>query len=189
MRASWLWCLIGLPLARAVPPGRLPARPLAVAAAPTILLHRLVADSMGAVWSRSNEHWDQLADLNWMERNLGTVRATQREFLGCLMGQVRGDTVEIDAWTPARNMKRLMTAVTGDCSGLERYVGTFHTHPYLADTQNRATKQRFLAPQDLLSFAVSDDRVALVIWDVDSLDAAARDSLGEVAHPAAVLIR
>lgn len=181
MRASWLWCLIGLPLL----PAALPPAP----AGPTVLLHRIVADSMAAIWRRSNEHWDQLADLNWMERNLGTVRDTQREYLGCLMGRVRGDTVEIEAWTPARNMKRLMTAVTGDCSGLDGYVGTFHTHPYLADTQNRATKQRYLAPQDLLSFEASGDPVALVIWDVDSLDAAARDARGEVAHPAAILIR
>ncbi len=166
-----------------------PVRTVAVAEGPVILVRRAVADSLSAIWTRANESWDQLADLNWMERNLGTVRATQREFLGCLLGAVRGDTLDIDAWIPARNMKRLMTAVTGDCSGLERYVGTFHTHPYLADTQNRATKQRYLAPQDRLSFEASGDLVAVVIWDVDSLDAAVRDGAGAIQHPAAVLVR
>lgn len=155
----------------------------------TVIVARPVLDSMGAIWSRANEHWDQLADLNWMERNLGTVRPTQREFLGCLLGERRGDTVTVDAWVAARNMKRLMTAVTGDCSGLDRYVGTFHTHPYLADTQNRATKQRFLAPQDLQSFRASDDAVALVVWDVDSLDAAGRTAAGDVVHPAVLVVR
>ncbi len=159
------------------------------APAPVILLQRAVADSMNAIWTRANQHWDQLADLNWMERNLGTIRDTQREFLGCLLGSVRGDTLDIDGWVPARNMKRLMTAVTGDCSGLDRYLGTFHTHPYLADNQNRATKQRFLAPQDRQSFEASGDLIALVIWDVDSIDAAVRNRAGEILHPAPVLVR
>jgi proteasome lid subunit RPN8/RPN11 len=163
--------------------------PAPVTSGPVILLHRAVADSMNTIWTRANQNWDQLADLNWMERNLGTIRDTQREFLGCLLGTVRGDTLDIDGWVPARNMKRLMTAVSGDCSGLDRYVGTFHTHPYLADTQNRATKQRLLAPQDRLSFEASDDRVALVIWDVDSLDAAARTPAGDIVHPATVQVR
>lgn len=192
MRLSCVFLLVWATLLQAQWPagsGSPPATAGASEPAPTVLVHRVVVDSMSAVWLRANEHWDQLADLNWMERNLGTVRATQREFLGCLLGEMRGDTLEIDAWVPARNMKRLMTAVTGDCSGLERYVGTFHTHPYLADSQNRATKQRFLAPQDLLSFDGSDDRVALVIWDVDSLDAATRNGAGEILHPAGIVVR
>lgn len=154
-----------------------------------VVVPRAIVDSMSAIWARANEGWDKLADLNWMERNLGTIRATQREFLGCLMGEVRGDTVYIDDWVPARNMKRLMLAVTGDCSGHERFLGTFHTHPYLADTQNRATKQRFLAPQDRNSFDQSDDRIEMIVWDVDSLDAAVRTVDGEVLHPAPIVVR
>jgi proteasome lid subunit RPN8/RPN11 len=155
----------------------------------TIVLARPVLDSMNLIFTRANEHWNELADLNWMERNLGTVRPTQREFLGCLLGEVRGDTVVVDDWTPARNMKRLMLAVTGDCSGLPRYVGTFHNHPYLADSQNRATKQRFLAPQDLQSFEASSDLVALMIWDPDSVDAALRTPSGGIVREQPVLVR
>ena len=182
--------LVLLPLAGLRPPVR-PTVPSPTAADSTlaILLARPVLDSMSAIWTRANEHWNELADLNWMERNLGTVRPTQREFLGCLEGERRGDTVAVDGWVPARNMKRLMTAVTGDCAGLARYVGTFHTHPYLADARNLPTKQRFLAPQDLLSFEGSDDAVALVIWEVDSVDAAARTMAGEVVHPVPVVVR
>ncbi len=162
------------------------ARP-APAAPGVVLIAREALDSMSAIWAAANEHWDQLADLNWMERNLGTVRPTQREYLGCLQGEVRGDTVVIDGFEPARDMKRLMLAVTGDCAGTARYLGTFHTHPYLADTQNRATKQRFLAPQDMLSFRDSDDLLAVVVWDVDSVDAALRVGPDSILHPVEVV--
>ena len=155
----------------------------------TIVMARPVLDSMNRIFTAANEHWNELADLNWMERNLGTVRPTQREYLGCLLGEVRADTLLIDDWEPARHMKRLMLAVTGDCSGFERYVGTFHNHPYLADGQNRATKQRFLAPQDLLSFEASGDLVALVIWDPDSMDAALRTPSGGIVRDRRVIVR
>ena len=155
----------------------------------TIILARPVLDSMNLIFTQANEHWNELADLNWIERNLGTIRPTQREFLGCLLGEVRGDTLVVDDWQPARNMKRLMLAVTGDCSGIARYVGTFHNHPYLADSQNRATKQRFLAPQDLQSFAASGDLVAMVIWDPDSVDAALRTPSGGIVREQLVLVR
>ncbi len=169
--------LSGMPLAarRAEPPA-------------VVVVEREVLDSMSAIWASSNANWDQLADLNWMERSLGTVRPTQREYLGCLQGELRGDSALVRGFVPARNMKRLMLAVTGDCSGVPGYLGTFHTHPYLADTQNRATKQRFLAPQDMMSFRDSDDRLALVVWDVDSLDAALRVSGDSILHPAPVVV-
>ncbi len=156
--------------------------------AAVVVVERGVLDSMSAIWVSGNANWDQLADLNWMERSLGTVRATQREFLGCLQGELHGDSAIVRGFVAARNMKRLMLAVTGDCSGVPGYLGTFHTHPYLADTQNRATKQRFLAPQDMLSFRDSDDRLALVVWDVDSLDAALRVSGDSILHPAPVVV-
>ena len=155
----------------------------------TIVLARAVLDSMNLIFIQANEHWNELADLNWMERSLGTVRPTQREYLGCLLGEVRGDTLVVDDWKPAANMKRLMLAVTGDCSGLARYVGTFHNHPYLADSQNRATKQRFLAPQDLQSFEASGDLVAMVIWDPDSVDAALRTPSGGFVREQPVVVR
>lgn len=164
---------------------RAPRRPEPPA---VVVVEREVLDSMSAIWTSGNANWDQLADLNWMERSLGTVRATQREYLGCLQGELRGDSVIVRGFVAARNMKRLMLAVTGDCSGVPGYLGTFHTHPYLADTQNRATKQRFLAPQDLLSFRDSEDRLALVVWDVDSLDAALRVSGDSILHPAPVVV-
>lgn len=155
---------------------------------PVIVLERPVLDSMNAIFLRSNEHWDELADLTQMEKMLGTIRPTQREFLGCLLGGHSGDTVWARAWIPARNMKQLQFAVTGDCDGIPDMIGTFHTHPYRADTLNRAIKEPVLAPQDLKTFASSSDLISLVIWDTDSIDAALRAIDGHLVHPARVVI-
>jgi len=156
---------------------------------PVILLSRPVADSMNAIFDRSNEHWDELQDLTQLEKMLGTVRPTQREYLGCLTGSRAGDTLRVDGWTPARNMKQLQFAVTGDCDGTPDLVGTFHTHPYRADTLNRPLKEPILAKQDLETFAGSKDLISLVIWDRDSIDAAAKGEDGQVLHPIPVLVR
>jgi hypothetical protein len=68
-------------------------------------------------------------------------------------------------------------------------VGTFHTHPYRADTLNRPLKEPVLAKQDLETFAGSKDLIALVVWDRDSIDAAAKREDGQVLHPIPVLVR
>ncbi len=153
-----------------------------------VALPHTIRDSMNAVFLASNEHWNELGDLNTLERMLGTVRPTQREYLGCLQGTVRDGVVRIDGWMPAHHMKRLQLAVTGSCEGVPRLVGTWHTHPYHADLQNLPLKERSLSPQDLETLRTSDYAVMLVIWDVDSLDAAVRLPDGATRHPAAVRI-
>lgn len=52
-----------------------------------------VAFSMNELFTRNNEHWNELADLTTLEQMLGTIRPTQREYLGCLRGEVARDTV------------------------------------------------------------------------------------------------
>jgi hypothetical protein len=155
---------------------------------PAIILSRAVRDSMNAVFARSNEHWDELADLNTMERMLGTVRPTQREYLGCLQGRADGETLRIDHWVPASDMKQLQLAVAGSCDTVPDLVGTFHTHPYHADLRNLPVKERRLSPQDLKTFAASRLAVTVVVWDRDSLDAAARDRDGRIVHPARIVV-
>lgn len=156
---------------------------------PVVLLAPGALDSMNAAFDRSNEHWNELADLNTMERMLGTIRPTQREYLGCLQGEVRGDVVRIDGWIPARDMKQLQLAVAGSCDSIPRLIGTWHTHPFRADLQNLPVKERGLSAQDLATFGGSRLKVTLVMWDRDSLDAALRTSGGEVVHPARLLVR
>jgi hypothetical protein len=91
---------------------------------------------------------------------------------------------------PARDMKQLQLAVTGNCDGVPRLVGTWHTHPFRADLQNLPIKERRLSAQDLKTFGSSRLRVTLVMWDRDSVDAALRiRSEDLLVHPARVVIR
>jgi hypothetical protein len=158
-------------------------------AAPIVVLPRAARDSMTAVFRTFNRNWDQLADLNTLEKMLGTVRPTQREYLGCLIGRVERDTVHVERWVPARHMKQLPLAVGGSCDSIPNVVGTWHTHPYRADLDNLPVKERSLSPQDLETFAASRWAVTLVMWDEDSVDAAARDMRGSAIHPVPVRIQ
>ncbi len=153
-----------------------------------VLLGRSARDSMSAAWSRNNEHWDEQAERNTMERMLGTIGPTQREFLGCLRGRIAGDTIRIERWVPAADLKQLPMAVAGNCDGVTGRVGTWHTHPYRADLQNLPVKERRLSAQDLETFGRSEDRVALMMWEVDSVDAAVKQG-GRIVHPARVVVR
>jgi hypothetical protein len=155
---------------------------------PVVVLLAAARDSMNATFARSNEHWNELADLNTMERMLGTIRPTQREYLGCLQGEVRGDSVRIDGWVPARDMKQLQLAVTGSCDAVPRVVGTWHTHPFRANLQNLPVKERRLSAQDLATFGGSRLSVTLVMWDHDSVDAALRTGTGALVHPARLVV-
>src|SRR5207302_11093 len=83
---------------------------------------------------------------------LGTGRPTQREYLACLEGEVVRDTLFVRRLQPARDLKQLQFAVAGTCDRVARLVGTFHTHPYRADSAGRALKERGLSARDLETF-------------------------------------
>jgi len=138
---------------------------------------------MSALWVENNRHWDELADQNTLTQLLGTGRPTQREYLGCLVGEVAGDTLFVRRLVHAENLKQLQFAVAGDCGGVEALVGTFHTHPYRADAAGRAVKERGLSAMDLKTFAAAPDMVTMVMWDLDSLDVAIKAVDGSVRHP------
>src|SRR5437667_397349 len=144
---------------------------------------------MSALGVENNRHWDELADQNTLTQLLGTGKPTQREYLGCLVGDVAGDTLFVRRLVHAKHLKQLQFAVAGDCEGIERLVGSFHTHPYRADSAGHALKERGLSPMDLKTFAAAPDLVTMVMWDLDSLDAATKAVDGSVRHPAAVQIR
>jgi hypothetical protein len=171
--------------AAAVAAGALALRP---PSEPAVALSRAARDSMTMTFRTSNRNWDRLADLNTMEKMLGTIRPTQREYLGCLIGRVERGTVYVEHWVPARNMKRLQLAVAGSCDSIPRVVGTWHTHPYRADLNNLPVKEPALSARDLQTFAASPWAATLVMWDEDSVDAAARAADGEPVHPVPVRI-
>ena len=144
---------------------------------------------MSALWVENNRHWDEVADQNTLTQLLGTGKPTQREYLGCLMGDLSGDTLFVRQLVHAKHLKQLQFAVAGDCDGVERLVGTFHTHPYRADSAGHAVKERGLSTMDLETFAAAPDLVTIVMWDLDSLDVATKAVDGSVRHPATVQVR
>jgi hypothetical protein len=166
-------------------------RPFSLARLPhadAILISGYVRDSMDAIWLRSNQHWNELADENTLTQMLGTGKPTQREYLGCMQGGFTGDTLVVTGTVPAYDMKQLQFAVTGSCTGVLGFVGTWHTHPYRAGPNGQALKERGLSAQDLETFAKGHDPAVLVVWDVDSIDAAARTADGTILHPVPVVV-
>ena len=110
------------------------------AAAPphgTVVLDPAVRDSINAIFVRFNVHWDELAQVNTLTQMLGSGHPTQLEYMGCLIGRSHGDTVWVTSWVPARRLRQLQFAVTGDCTHLHHFVGSWHTHPYRGDSRRR----------------------------------------------------
>ena len=144
---------------------------------------------MSALWVSNNRHWDELAGQNTLTQLLGTGTPTQREYLGCLVGDVVGDTLFVRRLLDATDLKQLQFAVAGNCDRVEQLVGTFHTHPYRADPDGHALKERGLSAMDLRTFASGPDLVSLVMWDLDSLDVAIKAPDGSVRHPVPLIVR
>jgi hypothetical protein len=128
-------------LARSSRALRLPVLALlaAIATAATRLAHDhvismpgSVRDSLNSVWTQGNLHWNEISDQNMLTQALGTGKPTQKEYLGCLIGDTDGDTFHVIGWVPAHDMKRFQFAVTGSCDSVSGAIGTFHTHPYRA---------------------------------------------------------
>jgi hypothetical protein len=138
---------------------------------------------MSALWAENNRHWDELSGQNTLTQLLGTGRPTQLEYLGCLTGVVVRDTLFVTRLLKAADLRQLQFAVAGNCDGVEQLVGTFHTHPYRADSAGRPLKERGLSAMDLQTFATATDIVTMVMWDRDSLDLAAKAADGSVRHP------
>jgi len=154
-----------------------------------VILPLAVRDSMRARWEENNRHWDELSDVNTLTQLLGTGKPTQREYLGCLRGEVSRDTLWISGAGTAHDLKQLQFAVAGSCDGVAQFVGTWHTHPYRADSGGHAIKERELSHRDLETFAAARDLVTIVMWDSDSLDAAAKRPDGTLLHPAPLAVR
>jgi hypothetical protein len=163
-------------------------RPGANSGVSAVVLPRAIRDSMSAIWTENNRHWNELADVNTLTQMLGTGQPTQREYLACLSGAARRDTLWVRRLVPAADLKQLQFAVAGTCDSVVDLVGTWHTHPYRADIAGRPLKERGLSAIDLTTFAAARDLVTMVMWDVDSLDAATRGPDG-VRHPAPLIVR
>jgi hypothetical protein len=154
-----------------------------------LVVPQAVRGSMSRRFLANNEHWDEVAEMNQLEQMLGTAGPTQREYMGCLQGRVRRDTVWVTGWTEAADLKQGQFWVDGNCDGVPRFLGTWHTHPYRADSHGRPLKERALSQLDLETFRRGADLVTMAVWDVDSLDAAIHRPDGTILYPAPVVIR
>ena len=155
-----------------------------------VVLPAALRGMMGAVWVSNNRHWDELAGVNTLTQLIGTVWPTQREYLGCLAGEVASDTLWVRGLLAAADLKQLQFAVAGNCNHVDRFVGTWHTHPYRAAPDGRALKGRGLSAMDLATFASTPwELVTFVMWDLDSLDVAVKGPGGSVRHPAPLAVR
>ncbi|HYL22709.1 MAG TPA: hypothetical protein VEU74_13160 [Gemmatimonadales bacterium] len=154
-----------------------------------IVLPAALRDTMNAIWVENNRHWDELADENTLTQLLGTGKPTQLEYLGCLVGEVANDTLFVRRLVPAEHLRQLQFAVAGNCDRVAGAVGTWHTHPYRADSAGHAVKERGLSALDLRTFAAGRDVVAIVMWDPDSLDVATKRSDGTVRYPTMLAVR
>jgi len=179
-----VFAALAIPAARR-PDGRRDVPPLFL----VVALPAGLRDSMATVWTDNNKHWDELGDQNFLAQALGTGKPTQHEYLGCLVGEVQDDTLWVRTLRPAENLRQLQFAVAGDCDQVEHLVGTWHTHPYRAAMTGVPLKERGLSTQDLQTFTGASDLVSIVMWDRDSIDAAAKAPDGSVVHPAPLIVR
>lgn len=142
---------------------------------PVIILPRDVLTSMGWMWQVHNWGWET---------------GDEREFLGCLRGRIEGDSAWVESWSVADHLRQLRRAVGGECRTHRAFLGTWHVHPYDADTVAYEFKTRRLSLDDLATLAGDSAlRIVIAVWDFDSLDAAMKLSDGRIIHPVDVVIQ
>lgn len=166
-------------------------RPAPPPAADAVVLPGPVLASMNERFLASNEHWDEAPVRKGAARYRmqGVGRRTPLEYMGCLQGEVRNDTLRIHGWREARDLVQFQFGVDGSCEHVPDLVGTWHTHPYRVEkVGGDPVKVRSLSPADLRTFGEGRDAVILAVWDVDAVDAATRGPGGEVVHPAPVVV-
>lgn len=168
-------------VAAAQDPG--PARPPVV-----VVIPAAVRDSMSAVWTANNRHWDEAPESNTLSPAPPGVRPTELRYLGCLVGHLAGDTLWVSRLALAEGLKQRQFVVAGDCTTVPEVIGTWRTHPYRAGFKGRVVKERGLSGRELKKFTAAGEFVTIVMWDVDSIDVAAKGPDG-ARHPFPYLIR
>jgi hypothetical protein len=162
-----------------LPPTSIPVR--------VILVANDVRDSMNMVFLHATSGWRQYQNIN--PANYGRGTPIWRETMRCLRGRISTDTLWITAWETPRGLRSFAAAVTGDCDDLEDAVGSWHTHPWRADSTRRPIKTRGLSVGDIRSFRASSDLISLAQWDRDSIAGAVRAFNGSVQYPVPVLVQ
>jgi hypothetical protein len=162
-----------------LPPTSIPVR--------VILVANGVRDSMNVVFLHSTSGWKKYhRNINPM--NYGRGSPIWRETMRCLHGRVSTDTLWITSWEAPRGERAFAAAVTGECDDSDDAVGSWHTHPWRADSLQHPIKTRELSVGDLRAFRASSDRISLAQWDRDSMAGAVRAFNGSMQYPVPVLV-
>jgi hypothetical protein len=146
-----------------------------------------VRDSMNVVFLHSTSGWKKYHP-NVNPMNYGRGSPIWRETMRCLHGKVSTDTLFITSWEAPQGERAFAAAVTGDCQDSDDAVGSWHTHPWKADSLDHPIKTRGLSVGDLRAFRSSSDRVSMAQWDRDSITTAVRDFNGSMQYPIAVKV-
>lgn len=162
-----------------LPPTTVPVR--------VILIANDVRDSMNMVFLHSTAGWRKYPTyVN--AANYGRGTPIWQETMRCLRGHISTDTLWITAWEAPRGVRAFAAAVTGECDDRADAVGSWHTHPWRADSVSKPLKTRELSVGDLREFRSSADRIALAQWDRDSIAGAVRAFNGSVQYPVPVFV-
>ena len=146
-----------------------------------------VRDSMNMVFLHSTAGWRKYPTyVNAAIFGRGTP--IWQETMRCLRGHISTDTLWITSWEAPRGVRAFAAAVTGECDDRADAVGSWHTHPWRADSVARPIKTRELSVGDLRAFRASADRIALAQWDRDSIAGAVRAFNGSVQYPVPVAV-
>ena len=164
---------------RPLPPETIPLR--------VILVANDVRDSMNMVFLHSTSGWRK-KNANINPANFGRGTPIWRETMRCLRGRISTDTLWITSWEAPRGERAFAAAVTGECDDADDAVGSWHTHPWRADSMQKPMKTRGLSVGDLRAFRASADRISLAQWDRDSISGAIRSFNGSVQYPVPVLV-
>ena len=162
-----------------LPPTSIPVR--------VIFIANDVRDSMNMVFLHSTSGWRRYPTyVN--AANYGRGTPIWQETMRCLRGHISTDTIWITAWESPRGERAFAAAVTGECDDRSDAVGSWHTHPWRADSIAKPIKTRELSIGDLRAFRASADRIALAQWDRDSIAGAVRAFNGSIQYPVPVQV-
>ena len=132
------------------------ARPLPLTTIPlrVILVANGVRDSMNMVFLHSTSGWRKYPPTSIRRTSDAARRSGARPCAVCAAKSPR-TRCGSPAWEAPRGERAFAAAVTGECDDGDDAVGSWHTHPWRADSMQQPIKTRGLSVGDLRAFHAS----------------------------------